>query len=791
MTENDAANATLESVRPPIPDELPILPLRDLVMFPGTAAPLAVGRASSMKMLDESLPQNKIIGLAAQLDPQTEEPHFEQLHPVGVAAVVLKLVRSPNDQATVLVHALGRIKLVSPVQKTPYLRAKVSVLDDVTTQGRGAEAAFKALRTTANELIALSPDLPEQVSMVIANLETPGQLADFLAANLDVNTEQKQDLLEELDVAKRVRAVQVLLSRQVEIARLQAKIHQDVASTITDTQRKAYLREQMKAIRKELGEDEDGSAQQLTELREKIERAKPPEIVMKEVDRDLHRLEAMHPANPEHSMLVTYLETIADLPWSKLSEDQLDLDRARKILDRDHYDLDKVKRRLIEYLAVRKLNPTGRGPILCLVGPPGVGKTSLGESIAHALGRQFVRMSLGGVRDEAEMRGHRRTYIGAMPGRIIQEMRRAGTRNPVLMLDEIDKLGADFRGDPASALLEILDPRQNHTFTDHYLDLPFDLSQVIFIATANYMDPVPPALRDRMEVIEVPGYTDKEKLQIARRYLVPRQMKENGLKKSQCSIALPALRRIIDAYTREAGVRTLERQIGAVCRGVAAKVAGGKAKGRLSVGVEDVTELLGPAMFEREIAQRVASPGVVTGLAWTPTGGDVLFIEATRFAGKGHFQLTGQLGDVMKESAHTALSLLKSRADKLGIDAKAMTETDVHVHVPAGAVPKDGPSAGVAMYTAMASLMTGRTCRANVAMTGEITLRGLVLPIGGVKEKTLAAMRAGIRTVILPERNRKDLPDVTDEAKKKLKFIFAKTVDDVLEAALLPGKMRK
>jgi ATP-dependent Lon protease len=578
--------------------------------------------------------------------------------------------------------------------------------------------------------------------------------------------------------------VQLAISRQLEIARLQQKINDDVQSTITDGQRRFYLREQMRAIQKELGDADDGVAEQVSELRRKLEEAAPPEAVMTEAERELKRLDVIPQASPEYSVILTYLETVAELPWNHLSEDHLDLARAQKILDRDHHDLERVKRRLIEYLAVRKLNPEGRGPILCLVGPPGVGKTSLGQSIADALGRRFSRMSFGGIRDEAEIRGHRRTYIGSMPGRIIQEMRRAGTRNPVMMLDEIDKLGADFRGDPASALLEVLDPRQNGAFVDRYLDVPFDLSQVLFIATANYMDPVPPALRDRMEVIEIPGYTDEDKLQIARRYLVPRQLKENGLTTKHCRWTVAALKLIIASYTRESGVRELERQIGSVCRFVASHVARGKYRKPRSVTEELVTESLGPKQYVRDTALKTARPGVATGLAYTPVGGEVLFIEAAQYPGKGNVQLTGHIGDVMKESVHAAFTLVKTRAEALGIDGEAFAKADVHVHVPAGAVPKDGPSAGVAMFTALASLFMGKPVRGDVAMTGEITLRGLVLPIGGLKEKTLAAMRAGIKTVIVPALNRKDLPDLPPLVRKKLKFRFVENVDEVLAAAM-------
>ena len=554
-------------------------------------------------------------------------------------------------------------------------------------------------------------------------------------------------------------------------------------SQFSDAQRRAYLREQVKAIQKELGEGESGAEEQMAQLRKKLEEAKPPEEVMKQAERELKRLDFIPPASPDYSVIVTYVETIAELPWSKMSEDNLDLDKAQEILDRDHYDLEKVKRRLIEYLAVRKLNPQGHGPILCFLGPPGVGKTSLGQSIADALGRKFVRLSLGGIRDEAEIRGHRRTYIGSMPGRIIQELRRAGTRNPVMMLDEVDKLGTDFRGDPASALLEVLDPRQNFSFVDRYLDVPFDLSQVIFIATANYIEGVPEPMRDRMELITLAGYTGREKLEIARRYLVRRQLEENGLKPEQCEWEEEALVRVIDNYTHEAGVRELERQLGAVIRGVAAQVARGRTA-HVTVTPEVVGEMLGPVRYIHDTKLTANKPGIVTGLAYTPAGGEVLHIEATRYPGKGNVTLTGQIGEVMKESMQAALSLVRSRDGQVGIKPDAFRDTDIHVHVPAGAVPKDGPSAGVAMFTALASLFSNTPVRSDVAMTGEITLRGLVLPIGGLKEKSLAAMRAGITTVIIPKQNEKDLVDIPEEAKQKLQFVPVETVDEVLKTAL-------
>jgi ATP-dependent Lon protease len=772
-----------EASAPQIPDVLSILPLRSFVVFPGTILPLTVGRAASIKLLDETLPQTKIIGLLTQRDGTKEDPQTQDLYSVGTAAIVLKLLRQSDNHVVIIVQGLRRFALRKIVATDPYLRAEVDLLNSkLPPSTKEWEATFRNLRDSAAKLLELTPDVPEQARAAVLSIEDPEQLADFLAPNLNVETAKKQAILEERDVEKRLAAVQTAISAQLEIAQIQQKLQQDVQSQFSEAQRRAYLREQMKAIQRELGE-ETGATDQIERLRKRLEEAKPPEEVLKQADRELRRLDVIPPASPEYSVIVSYVETIAELPWSKMSEDNLDLNQAQQVLDRDHYDLEKVKRRLIEYLAVRKLNPQGHGPILCFLGPPGVGKTSLGQSIADALGRKFVRMSLGGIRDEAEIRGHRRTYIASMPGRIIQELRRAGTRNPVMMLDEIDKIGADFRGDPASALLEVLDPRQNNTFSDRYLDVPFDLSQVLFIATANYMDAVPEPLRDRMEVISLPGYTEREKLEIAKRYLVRRQLEENGLKPEQCEWQDEAFRRIINDYTHEAGVRELERQIGAVCRTVAAKCARGECD-KVVVTPEFVAQTIGPARYVRESKLKTSQPGVVTGLAYTPYGGEVLHIEATRYPGKGNVTLTGQIGNVMKESVQAALSLVRSRDGQLGAKAEDFRDMDIHVHVPAGAVPKDGPSAGIAMFTALASLFSNTPVRSDVAMTGEITLRGLVLPIGGLKEKSLAAMRAGISTVIIPKLNEKDLVDVPEEAKQKLKFIPVENVDEVLSAAL-------
>lgn len=772
--------------QPEIPAQLPILPVRGTLVFPGTIIPLGIGRPSSRQLLEESLNKSNVIGLSAQVDEDQEEPGFKGVHKIGTAALAIKLIRQQDDTMTLIVHGLSRIQLERSVKSKPYLRAKVSTLREKPGRGQSFKATINQLRDLALELIELTPNAPEQARNVLTNVESPSGLVDYLAANLDIDLADKQVLLEELSVAKRAKQVHHLLSQQLQLARLQDKIQQDVEASIGEGQRRLYLREQMRAIQDELGEG-DGSAEVIDDLHKRLVEAAPPEKVMQEAERELSRLEMIPPASPEHAVIMSYVELVAELPWNKSSKDRLDLKHAREILDRDHFDLDKVKRRLIEYLAVRKLNPSGRGAILCLSGPPGVGKTSLGQSVAEALGREFARISMGGVRDEAEVRGHRRTYIGAMPGRLIQDIRRCGTNNPVIMLDEIDKLGNDFRGDPASALLEVLDPRQNHAFIDRYLDVPFDLSKVMFICTANYVGNIPPALLDRLEVIDIPGYTDHDKLAIARKYLVPRQMKEHGLTSKHCSFRVAGLRKLIDGYTREAGVRELERQVGAACRALASKVAQARrAPKKAIIDEEMIAKLLGPEKYVRDLDTRTGIPGVALGLAYTSVGGEVLFIEATRYPGKGTVKLTGQIGDVMKESAQAALSLFKSRAVDLGVDPILLNDSDLHIHVPAGAVPKDGPSAGGAMYTAITSLMTGQPVKKGLAMTGEITLRGKVLPIGGVKEKTLAADRLGIETVLLPELNRRDLDEIDPAVRKRLTIKFVDDVDQLLKLAI-PG----
>lgn len=782
--KQSAISLPFQDKNPKIPDVLPILPVRNTVLFPGTITPLTVGRPSSKRLLEESLGLSKFIGIFTQKNPQLENPAPSDLYSVGVAAIVLKLFRQTEEQIMIVVQALERVAIKKVLLTHPFIKAEIEILKPIpyNKDDKEFEATVNSLRSSSIKLVELTVEQPEPIKMTLLNIEDPGSLADFLASNLNIEIENKQELLEELDVVKRVQAVHKKIVEQLEIAELQQKIQKDAASQLSQAQRQAYLREQLRAIQKELGEGEEGVEQQIEELRKKLDESQPPKEVREQAERELRRLSRLHPASPEYSVIVSYVETIAELPWNKLTEDNLDLDRAQKILDRDHYDLEKVKRRLIEYLAVRKLNPGGHGPILCFAGPPGVGKTSLGQSIADALGRKFVRLSLGGVHDEAEIRGHRRTYIGSMPGRIIQEIRRAGSRNPVMMLDEIDKLGSDFRGDPTSALLEVLDPNQNHSFVDHYLDVPFDLSQVMFICTANFMGAVPPPLRDRMEVIELPGYTDKEKLEIAKRYLVKRQLKENGLTEDQCKIETATIDKIIQDYTREAGVRELERKIASVCRAVAAKIAKNEIK-KTTVTPQAAEEILGPPIYIRETKLTCGKPGVVTGLAWTPTGGEILHIEAIKYPGKGSILLTGQIGDVMKESAQAALSLVKAKSKELGIQPDEFKDIDIHIHVPAGAVPKDGPSAGIAMFIALASLFSSKPVKPDIAMTGEISLRGLVLPIGGLKEKTLAALRAGIKTVIYPKLNEKDLPDIPEEVKEKIKLIPIENVEDAIPIA--------
>jgi ATP-dependent Lon protease len=767
--------------------DVAILPVRGIVILPGMVVPLTIGRASALKLIDSELPENKHIGLFTQKDEANERPGPADLYTVGVMAQVLKLIRQPDGSAVLIIQAQHRIRAEKFLQVEPYLRATVSPVPTIRTpDDKALAAAFNNLKEAATKLLDLSPEIPDQARAVLANVDQPEALADLLAGNLGIEIARKQAILEEADLMQRIRLVQESLQRQLEIAELQQKLRQDVEGQFSDSQRRAYLREQLRAIQRELGEEEPGDEEQVEQLRTKLKESGAPPAVLEVAEKELKRLAHVPSASPETSVIISYVEMLADLPWQKETEDHTDLNRAQEILDRDHFGLERVKRRIVEFLAVRKLNPNGKSPILCFLGPPGVGKTSLGQSIADALGRKFSRVSLGGIRDEAEIRGHRRTYIGSMPGRIIQEIRRLGVRNPVLLLDELDKIGADFRGDPASALLEVLDPRQNHTFVDRYLDVPFDLSHVIFIGTANYVEGIPAPLRDRMEMIPIPGYTETEKLHIAQNYLVPRQLSEHGLKPEQCQFSNEAILTIIQEYTYEAGVRDLERRIAAVCRSVAAEIAKG-VQAEVVATPSFVRGVLGNAarsIREQRLTEDLV--GVVTGLAYTPTGGDVLFVEATRYPGKGELLLTGQVGDVMRESMQAAYSLVKSRAKELGIDPQIFAQSDVHIHVPSGGIPKDGPSAGIAITTALASLFSGRPTRSDVAMTGEITLRGSVLPIGGLKEKSLAALRAGIRQVIIPKANEKDLEEVPQEAKQRLEFTPVSEIDEVLEIALLP-----
>lgn len=773
-----------EAAKPAIPELLPILPVRDTVVFPGTIVPLTIGREKSKKLISEVITGSKVLGVVAQRSAETEDPALDDLYRVGTVVTVLKLLNLAEGNQSIIVHGLTRFGIEDFVQTEPYLVARSHPREDAVTGTTELEALIATAKAQAEKVISLTPGVPEEAITVLNNIESPSSLVDFLAANLALDLVKKQELLETFDVALRLRKINESLAHQLEVLELSRQIHEQVRSRIDKNQREYYLHEQLDAIRKELGEG-DAREAEVQELRDAITKAKMPEGVRKEADRELERMQRIPQASPEYSGIVDYLHWLCELPWSVATEDHLDIAAAARVLNADHYGLEKIKKRILEFLAVRKLNPAGRVPILCFAGPPGVGKTSLGQSIARAIGRKFIRMSVGGVRDEADIRGHRRTYIGALPGRIIQEIRKAGSNNPVFMIDEVDKIGADFRGDPSSALLEVLDPEQNSTFQDHYLGVPFDLSRMMFICTANYMDAVPPPLRDRMEVIDLPGYTRLEKLQIARRYLAPRRLRECGLEKRRLRFADEALEAIVESYTAEAGVRNLEREIGGVCRGVAAQVAAGK-KHPSIIRKNHLSDYLGPIKHEPELALRTSTPGVVTGLAWTPVGGDILFVEATCMSGKGQLQMTGQLGDVMRESAQAALSVVRSHARKYHVDGKALASLDLHIHVPAGAIPKDGPSAGVAMFTAIVSLLRKQACRSDTAMTGEITLRGLVLPIGGLKEKALAAHRAGIKRIIIPQRNKKDLVDIPREVSRQITFLPARTVEDVLKAALAP-----
>ncbi len=772
----------------------PVMPLRNTVLFPQQVIPIYIGREKSLKLIDDLTPQNNHIVVVAQEDGSIEDPSPDDLYSFGTLAVVLKVFDMPDNSKSAIVQGVDRVKILTFREADPYYRAVIQKVEEEEAEDDlEVDALTNNLRQTFTELIRVAPNLTEEHTGMLSNIQKPARLADRTVSLLTVANAEKQDVLEELNVKKRVEKAISIITKEIQRIKLGEEIQSEVHDEITKSQREYYLREQMKAIKRELGEDE--SQVELKELEERIEKAQMSEEAEKVARKELDRLSRIPTQSPEYTVSRTYIEWLTDLPWNVTSEDQVDVKEAKRILDEDHYGLEKVKERILEYLAVRALkqkkDPDGvvRGPILCFAGPPGVGKTSLGKSIARAMGREFIRISLGGVRDEAEIRGHRRTYIGALPGRIIQYLKKAGTNNPVFMLDEIDKLGMDFRGDPSSALLEVLDPEQNYNFSDHYLEVNFDLSKVMFIATANYQDPIPPALKDRMEILEFSGYIEDEKIQIANRHLIPKQIEENGLSEEAVSLDTTAVKELINSYTREAGVRNLEREIANVLRKVARDKVEKKVK-KIRVTKKKVTDYLGAPRYYSEIAERTTKPGVVTGLAWTAAGGDILFVEASKMKGKGLLTLTGQLGDVMKESATAALSYVRSHTDILGIPEDFHEKTDIHVHVPAGAIPKDGPSAGVSMFTAIVSLLTNIPVRGYVAMTGEITLRGNVLPIGGVKEKVTAAHRSGIKTIILPDHNRKDLEDIPEHIKKDLKFHFAKEMMDVIDVAL-PGLKRK
>ncbi|MBK1864938.1 endopeptidase La [Taklimakanibacter albus] len=772
---------------PPLPDDaLAILPARQAVLFPGIVLPLTLNRPASIAAAQEAVRHERNIAVLLQRDPSVDEPMEEQLYRVGTAAEILRYVTAPDGTHHLICRGVRRIRIMDYLSGYPFLAARVEQIGTSEVFTPAIEARVTLLKQRAQEALQLLPNFPAEMGAAIEGLDSPSALADFVAGVSDAKPAEKQEILEAVDVTERLDKVLAMIGERLKVLRLTKEIGDQTQSSLSSQQRQHILREQLRQIQKELGEGDEKSAE-IAELGERIAKAEMPKEAKEQADKELKRLERMPEAAGEYAMIRTYLDWLIDLPWSKLAPERIDIAEARRILDEEHFGLEKVKRRILEFLAVRKLNPDGKSPILCFIGPPGVGKTSLGQSIAHATGRKFARISLGGVHDEAEIRGHRRTYIGALPGNIIQAMRRAEIRNPVLMLDEMDKLGSGFQGDPSSALLEVLDPEQNSTFRDNYLAVPFDLSKVMFIGTANMADTIPGPVRDRMEIIEIPSYIDEEKLEIAKRYLVKRQLAAAGLDALQCEITDAALSRIIRDYTREAGVRNLEREIGAVCRHAAMRIAE-KQDEKLRVTEDNLTSILGPPRFERESAMRTSVPGVATGLAWTPVGGDILFIEATRTPGNGRLVLTGQLGDVMKESAQAALTLAKGRTAELGVASDSFEKSDIHIHVPAGAIPKDGPSAGVAMFTALASLLTGRTVRSDTAMTGEISLRGLVLPIGGVKEKVLAAIRAGITTVLLPARNRKDLEDVPESARQHVRIVWLDTVEDAVAAALeAPG----
>ena len=781
----DSAEETpqeFETLAPQIPEDgLILLAARGMLLFPRVVLPIVVGRERSIKAIQAAVQREQPIGVLLQRDEELTEPGEDDLYRVGTVAAIVRYITAPDGSHHVIAQGESRFRIREYVQTDPFLIAKVDLIDEPEVEESAEiQARHLHLKNQAHQALSLLPQKPEDLDQAIENAGTASGLTDLVATFMDIPVHEKQEILETFDLEERMDRVSEKLAHLVEVLTLSQEIRQKTQGKLEKSQREYYLREQLRQIEKELDE---GQSVELEDLRVGIEKLKCPKEVKNEARRDLSRLERMPEAAAEYAMLRSYLECLIELPWGKTTRDKLAIEKARKILDEDHYGLEKVKKRILEFLAVRKLKPDSKGPILCFVGPPGVGKTSLGRSIARAMGRKFARLSLGGVHDESEIRGHRRTYVGAMPGSVIQHLRKCGSSNPVFMLDEMDKLGQSLHGDPSSALLEVLDPEQNKDFTDHYLNVPFDLSKVLFVGTANVLDAIPGPLRDRCEVIELPGYTEEEKLAIAKTYLLPRQREGHGLKKTQLDVSDEALLEIVRSYTREAGCRNLEREIGAVARSAATRVASGEAK-KVKVEKGDLAAILGPVRFESELALRTSQPGVATGLAWTPVGGDILFIEATRMPGKGDLILTGQLGDVMKESARTALSLVRSNAGKIGIEPQAFSESDLHIHVPAGAIPKDGPSAGTAMVTAIVSLFTGKTVQSDLAMTGEISLRGLVLPVGGIKEKVLAAHRAGIRRVLLPARNEKDYEEIPANAREDLEIRFVERIGEVLEAAL-------
>ncbi len=767
-----------------IPDELPVLPVRDVVVFPYMIIPLFVGRDVSIKAIDNSLNTHRMILLLTQKDLNVEVPAPEDLYNVGTVCMIMRMLKLPDGRVKILVQGLTKARSLLFTQRDPFFIAEIEKIfdeksEEVTLEN---EALIRTIKEQVEKTISLGKAAPPDIMIAVENMDDPGRLADLISSNLGLKTEQAQEILEMTSPITRLQKIGEILTREIQLLTIQQKIQTEARGEIDKTQREYFLREQLKAIQRELG-DIDERGEEIREFRRKIEEAKMPEKVMKEAEKQLRRLEKMHPDSAEAGTIRTYLEWLTEIPWAKNTKDQLNIKLAEKVLNEDHYDLEKVKERILEYLSVRKLKEKMKGPILCFIGPPGVGKTSLGRSIARSLGREFIRMSLGGVRDEAEIRGHRRTYVGALPGRIIQGIKTAGTNNPVFMLDEIDKIGMDFRGDPSSALLEVLDPEQNNSFMDHYLAVPFDLSNVMFITTGNLADTIPGPLKDRMEILYLSGYTEEEKLQIAKKYLIPKQLDEHGINNSILKIGESAVRQIVSHYTREAGVRNLERQIANLCRKVAKLVAEEKAT-NFNVSSKNLQKYLGAPKYLPEEEMKKDVVGVATGLAWTEAGGDVIFIESTMMKGKGGLTLTGQLGDVMKESAHAALSYIKSKAKELNISEDLFAKTDLHIHVPAGAIPKDGPSAGITMAVTIASILTGKPVKRDVAMTGEVTLRGRVLPVGGLKEKSLAAKRMGIKTIIIPHRNKKDLDELPKYVKEGINFVLAETVDDVLKTAI-------